>query len=347
MTTSAKRSVDLRIGRFFGWFALSWTIAGLVLVLMVAPIARRSTCTSDTSPCTSWEFTAIPWWWMMLWSVSLVVAIAVCWPPSRWWTPQDRSGRPKVPGVFSTPEWLRGHALVAALVMFGPIVNYDPTTADLIGYAASIVVALIGVAVATSCIRRTADIIPNALHRGIAQGYDFWLLPSERRLRARYGGPRAQAPPTPAARAERARRITRGALVYMAWCAVVLCALPIAIGSVVLLTAQPEPEPGPFTFLLILAWVPWGFTIALLITFLAGIRYAMPGRRGGLRTGMLGLLALNAAAAAWYLIVGTPFYGGFTWGLGVLLVVQAAFAVAIVVRMLVDRRDAAPRRPAR
>ena len=311
---------------------------GLTLLLVVPPIARFASCTSDSPPCTAWGFRAVPWWWPLLWSLSLLVAIVVCRPPRRWWTPQDRAGRPRQPGVFSTPEWLRGHALVAALATLGPMLNYEPTAADRIGYAASIAVALIGACVATAVIRRTADIIPKALHRGIAQGYDIWLLPSERRLRARYGGPRVPAARSTAARAERARVGTRSALVYTAWCFAVLCAVPVAVATAVLLVVRPEPEPGPYTLLFALAWVPWVLTAALLVIFVAGIGHSLPGRRGGVRAAMLGLVALCGAAAVWYLLVGTPYYGGFTWGFGVLLAVQGLLAVAIIGRMLVPPR---------
>lgn len=338
MTGHATRPLDLRIGRFVAWFAFLWMIGGMTLLLVVPPIARLNSCTSDSQPCTSWAFTGAPWWWAMLWSVSLIAAIAVCWRPRRWWTPQDRSGRPKLPGVFSTPEWLRAHALIAAIVPLGPMLNYEPTTADLIGLAASMVVALIGVAAATVCIRRTADIIPKSLHRGIAQGYEFWLLPSEHRLRARYGGPPAAAARSASVRADSARVLTGATVSYAAWCFAILGGLPIVVATVVLLITQPTAQPGSYTLLFILAWVPWALTLALLVTFLSGIRYPMEGRRGGVRARMLGLLALCAVATVWYLVVATPYFGGFTWGFEVLLVVQAVLAVAIIVRMLVGRR---------
>lgn len=329
------RPVGLRVGRFFAWFAFLWMIGGLALLFIVPPLARLFTCTSGTKPCTAWAFTAIPWWWGMLWSVSLVVAIAVCWPPSRWWTPQDRSGRPRIPGVFSTPEWLRLHAVVAFGAGLLAAAQFTPTAADLVGYGASALVAAGGVALATMCIRRTAAHIPAALHRGIAQGFDFWLLPSEHRLRARYGGPPALPEPTPAVRADRARRRTRASLSYAAWCYAWLCGLPILLTAAVLLIFRPYPQPGPVVLLFALAWVPWALTVTILIVFLSGIRYPMPGRRGGERVAMLVLLALGALGAAWYFFIGTPFYGGFTWGLDVLFVVQAVLAGAIVVRMIV------------
>jgi len=344
----AQRSADLRIGRFFAWLAFLWTVGGLALLFAVPPIARLSTCTSDSRPCTSWAFTAVPWWWGMLWSASLVVATLVCWPPRRWWTPQDAAGRPKLPGLFSTPEWLRGHSFIAAAANAGLLLSsFDPTAGDRLGYAVAAAVALVAVAVATACVRRTASAIQRPLHRGIAQGYDFWLFPSERRLRARHGGPPAGSALPAAARPERARRRTRTAVVWLTWCFALLCALPIAIATTVLLVARPVAEPGPFTFLLALAWVPWALTGALLITFLAGIRYPLPGRFGGLRTALLGLLALCALAAVWYLVVGTPFFGSFTWGLGILLIVQAVLAVAVLARMLIGRLAAAhlPRSP--
>ncbi len=316
---------------------MSWLVGGILLLVAVPAIARLATCTSDTRPCTSWAFTAVPWWWGGLWSLSLFIGLLVCWSPRRWWTPQDSSGRPQLPGVFSTPEWLRLHAVIAGVLNAAMLVaEGTPTTADLIGYAASALLALVVVVLATVCIRVTADRIPKALHRGIAQGYDaIWLLPAERRLRAKHGGPPAPAPPTPAQRARRAERWTRGALVWLTWLYAALCALPVAIGAVVLLAARPEPEPGGFTFLLLLVWVPWALTLALAITFVGGIRYPLGLRGGRLRVWMLGLVVAVAASTAWYLFVGSPFFGGFRWGLDALLVIQGVLAVAIVVRMLV------------
>jgi hypothetical protein len=337
VTTIARRPAGLIAGRVVGGVAMSWLVGGILLLLAVPAIARLVTCTSDTRPCTSWAFTAVPWWWGGLWSLSLVIGVLVCWPPTRWWTPQDASGRPKLPGVFSTPEWLRLHAVVAAALNAGMLVaEGTPTTGDRVGYAASALLALVTVMLATVCIRVTVDRIPPALHRGIAQGYDaIWLLPAERSLRAAHGGPPAPAPPTPAQRARRAEVWTRSVLVWLTWLYATLCALPVVIATLVLLVARPESEPGPFVLLLLLVWVPWALTLALAITFAAGIRYPLGLRGGRLRGWMLGLVVAFAASTAWYLFVGSPFFGGFRWGLDALLVVQAILAVAIIVRMLI------------
>ncbi|MEU1971674.1 hypothetical protein ABZ477_08450 [Microbacterium sp. NPDC019599] len=347
MTTAASGRADLLIGRVFGWLAMGWLVGGMLLILAVPPVSRIATCLSDDRPCPASEFGATPWWWGGLWSATLLVAVIVCRPPKRWWTPQDRAGRPKLPGVFSTPEWLRFHSLVALLVNAALVVT-DPEAgpADRLGYAAAGVAALAAVVLATVGIRVTASHIPKALHRGIAQGFDeIWLLPAERRLRAAHGGPRVPAPPTRAQRRRRALRWTRAALVWIAWCFGILCALPILVATVVLLVSAPAAEPGPFALLLILVWVPWALALALAVTFVAGIRHPLDGPRGGPRVGMLGLVVLVAAAATWYLVLGTPFFGGFRWGLDVLLALLGALAVAIVVR-IVAGRVAARRRTA-
>lgn len=339
MSSDTTRSSDLRVGRLFAWLALGCLVIGLVLVLAVAPILRTATCTSDERPCPGSVFGATPWWWGFLWSATVLVAIFVCRPPKRWWTPQDRAGRPKLPGVFSTPEWLRGHALVALLVNLLLLATApEAVGADRVGYAAAVLLAVVAVIFATVFIRTTASQIPRALHRGIAQGYDeIWLLPAERRLRASHGGPRAPARPTLIQRQRRALRWTRTVLVWTAWVFGILCALPILVASVVLLVATPTREPGPFALLLMLVWVPWGLALTLAVTFFAGIRYALGGPRGGPRVGMLALVVLVAAAASWYLVIGTPFFGGFRWGLDVLIIFLAVLAIAIIVRIVADR----------
>ena len=55
------------------------------------------------------------------------------------------------------------------------------------------------------------------------------------------------------------------------------------------------------------------------------------------RIGILGLVVLAAAAAAWYLVIGTPFYGGFRWGLDTLLILLGVLAVAITVWIVAGR----------
>ena len=283
----------------------------------------------------------MPWWWGGLWSVSLLVGVLVLLEScavvdSRRTAP----GGPGCPGSSRHPSGLRLHALVAMVANLGMLgAEGDPTTADLVGYAASAVVALVAAILATVCIRVTVDQISKRLHRGIAQGYNsVWLLPAERRLRAEHGAdpvfPRPSLRPGGALRAE---RWTRAVLVWLSWIYATLCALPAMIATAVLLVVRPAAEPGPVTFLLILVWVPWALTGAILVAFLGGIRYPLDARRR-LRVWMLGLLVAVAATTAWYLIVGTPFFGGFRWGLDVLLIVQGLLLVAIAVRIVVRPR---------
>ena len=209
VTTAPTRPADLRIGRFFAWLAFVWMLAGLALLLIVPPIARLSSCTSDSRPaprgrsrrcrgggrCCGASRSSSLSWCAGRPAAGGLRRTAAAGRSSRACSPR-RSGCADTRSSRPPPPW--------------PDPEFEPTAADRLGYGAASVVALVGVAVATVCIRTTAPHITEALHRGIALGHDFWLLPAERRLRARYGGPPAPAAPlSAAARADRAARPSR------------------------------------------------------------------------------------------------------------------------------------------
>ena len=237
-----------------------WMLAGLALLLIVPPIARLSPCTSDSPAVHLVGVHGAPWWWAMLWSVSLarrhrgVLAApragglprtAAAGRSSRACSPRrsgcadTRSSRPRPPWPIL---WLRAHRGRSARLRGGVRGRGRRRRGR------------DGVHPATARHHQSARIA------GSPPGYDFWLLPAERRLRARHGGPPHRPPLSAAVRAERARDGAREAPRLYRLVLRAAVRLPIVVATVVLLIMRPSREPGPFAFLFLLVWVPWALT---------------------------------------------------------------------------------------
>lgn len=212
---SATRSIDLRIGRVAAWTAGISSFLGTICLLLVPPVAAiagqltwsdadKEACKASPDPCTPSLIPgyAVPEWIGWAWVLILMVCLLACWQPRRWWWPQDRSGAPKQPGFYSSPEWIRGLAVLASFVNLAMTWGVGRGSLDAPGFLWPALFGLVVVLTGSLCIFVTARGIPAATQRGLDTGFSFWLIPAERRRRARF----AHGERVPAAGSRRERR---------------------------------------------------------------------------------------------------------------------------------------------
>jgi hypothetical protein len=193
-----RRAGELRLGRVFAWIAAATSLLGMIALLLVPPLAAliaqltwseeaKEACEASVTPCSPSAIAgySLPAWVGLIWPAILLVCLLVCWAPRRWWTPRDASGRPKQPGVYSTPEWLRALAVVAAVTEIAMTWGVGRSSLPAPDYVWPALLAVGVIVLASICIRVTADAIPADTRQGLAAGYGFWLLPGERRRRNR------------------------------------------------------------------------------------------------------------------------------------------------------------------
>jgi hypothetical protein len=190
-----------RVGRALAWtvavatilstFALVFLpLAGQLIAQLTWSSERKESCLEGVEAC---AVTAVPFGsWLtgvaVGWAALIVFALVVCWSPRRWWTPTGRVTARR-PGVFSTPEWLRLHAVVALIVIPVGLGITSGRTSTLVewGMLWGAGLALAAIVLASVCIRTTVTRIDAETRAGLAKEYSFWLLASETRLRRSHG----------------------------------------------------------------------------------------------------------------------------------------------------------------
>jgi hypothetical protein len=195
---ATRRAADLRLGRVFAWIAAGTSLLSMIGLLLVPPLAAliaqltwseeaKEACEASVTPCTPSAIPgySLPAWMGVIWPAILLICLLVCWAPRRWWTPRDSSGRPKQPGVYSTPEWLRALAVVAAITEIAMTWGVGRSSLPAPDYLWPALLAVGVVLLASICIHVTAGSIPADTRLGLTTGYGFWLLPAERRRRSR------------------------------------------------------------------------------------------------------------------------------------------------------------------
>lgn len=159
---------DQRIGRAVGW-VLVVTSIGFMLTLMLVPFVaafvalstwsreQRKTCSADPSCVIStMPENSLPVWVAFVWIAIIAAALVICWKPSRWWLPDAEARRHVKVRTFTSPFWIRGHALVAALVSYlcasGVVKRGNEVYA--VEYLWAVLAALTVAALATVCKRK-------------------------------------------------------------------------------------------------------------------------------------------------------------------------------------------------
>ena len=195
-----RATADLRIGRIAAWTAMAASLLGVVLLVLVPQISRliafatwsdeqQEACRTSATPC---EITVLasgatmPAWVGVVWPIVLIACLVASWSPRRWWIPQDASGASKQPGVYSLPEWMRAHAVAAAVINGALVTGLGRRTAVLqnADYAWGAAVGVVAIVLASICIAVTARSIPERTRALLAHTPGFWLLPVERRRRS-------------------------------------------------------------------------------------------------------------------------------------------------------------------
>ena len=129
--STTRTAADQRIGLVVGWVLTVSTIcipstlllvpatAGLV-ALATWPEARIDACSADRQCIVStMPENALPVWVAFIWVAIIAVALAVCWKPERWWLPNAQARRFVKVRTYTSPDWIRIHAIIAAGISFG------------------------------------------------------------------------------------------------------------------------------------------------------------------------------------------------------------------------------------
>lgn len=168
---------ESRIGRTVGLIEF-WTtmaaVAGLVLWPKVvgAIWAMATWSDAEKDACASAPGCVVnvvpggvvPVWWAVAWVAVILIGIAVCWAPERWWSSRGRG-----PVEFiadSSPRWLRVHAFVAAFLCFLLVLpGRGITTTWALEYLIPMSMALAAAGFATLSIRHARQTLPPATFR--------------------------------------------------------------------------------------------------------------------------------------------------------------------------------------
>ena len=159
---------DQRIGRALGWVLVVSSI-GFMLALLFIPVTagvvalatwskeRRDVCSADPMCVIStMPENALPVWVAFAWIAIIAAALVVCWKPSRWWFPDAEARRHVKVRTFTSPDWIRRHALIAAFIsiisLYGVVGRYNEVYA--LDYVWAVLGALTVAAVATVCKRK-------------------------------------------------------------------------------------------------------------------------------------------------------------------------------------------------
>lgn len=165
-------TLDQRIGRAVGlaqFVATMTAVAGLLLWPKVvgAIVATITWTDAAKSACTQTPGCAVnlvpggvvPVGWALAWVAVIVVGIAVCWSPRRWWSSRGRGVVEVI--ADSSPRWLRMHAVAAVFVcVIVAIPGRGVTSAWAVEYFAPAALALVAVGLATLSLRRARRSLP-------------------------------------------------------------------------------------------------------------------------------------------------------------------------------------------
>lgn len=142
---------DQRVACGVGWVLVISTI-GFMLALVFVPLTagiiamvtwskdQRKACSADPACVIStMPENALPVWIAFVWISIIAAALIICWKPSRWWLPSAEARRHVKVRTFTSPDWIRIHALVAAGISiacaYGVVGRYNEVYAPEYGWA--------------------------------------------------------------------------------------------------------------------------------------------------------------------------------------------------------------------
>jgi hypothetical protein len=177
----APTALDQRMARLVGWVLVVSSI-GFALALIFIPLGaglvaqvtwpeeRVDACLADKACVISTlPANALPVWVAFVWIAIIALALAICWKPSRWWLPDADARRHVKVRTFTSPDWLRIHALVAAFVSLICVWGVIKRETDVFAfeYLWAVAAALVVAAAATWCMRVNAMAVPDDVRRSL------------------------------------------------------------------------------------------------------------------------------------------------------------------------------------
>ncbi|MEV8253534.1 hypothetical protein AB0O95_06155 [Rhodoglobus sp. NPDC076762] len=125
---SLRTAADQRIALVVGWILVSSSVGFFVFLtgvpLAASVVALATWSDAEIERCevdracvlSTLSENALPVWFAVAWALIVAIAMVICWKPARWWVPVPGRGRLSLIRGFTSPFWIRTHAMVIALI---------------------------------------------------------------------------------------------------------------------------------------------------------------------------------------------------------------------------------------
>ncbi|MBH0008867.1 hypothetical protein [Salinibacterium sp. SWN1162] len=119
---------DQRIALVVGWILVASSF-GFFVLLTGVPLAANAValatwsdgeierCKVDSACVVSaLSQNSLPVWFAVAWALIVAIAMVICWKPARWWVPVPGRGRVSLIRGFTSPWWVRRHAMAMTVI---------------------------------------------------------------------------------------------------------------------------------------------------------------------------------------------------------------------------------------